>query len=1008
MFRPGLFIILFLALLVQFAFGQEGEKLTVHFVKTEASVLPGKVVNLAFRIENESGKTVEVIPEFSFPENWVQVTAPSNLKIGPNTKHLGLTSIKSPADNPVGEYKIQLILHHSETNAEVGRNTVTVRVLETEKINLQLVERPDHVMAGENIRASYLVQNLGNTEKRVYIKTSNCDVVGAPDLKLRPGESAIIEIKKITSTEDFESRNESYTVRVQLGDKILESVNSSTVVLPSKKASKDLFFRFPVNVSTTYLATNRNDRYQSASQFQIEGRGSLDPAGKHQLGFLFRGPDNSDLNFLGLYDQYYLYYNNKNFDVFLGDKSYMITPLTENARFGKGVEARVTLNNGLTFGATYLKPRFYEDIESEIAGTVGFNFNKSNALRFYYIQKKYQLQTDAARLFSITSELNPFERTRLELELSRGMYNSNNSNAVRAGINSQFSIFQVSGIYYDAGKFYPGYYTNARFYSANLNTHLTDRWSVSLNVREDYSNAQLDTFFVIAPYSKSWQGAINYRLGTESALKIYYRQNERKDRLSLDKFHYQTNSWNFQYNQRYKRLNYSLFGEIGKTTNFFLNQSGNEQNSYRASANINYRFNSLHSVRVFGTWSNINRFVSNDSQSLTAGIAATSTVTKNLKLNLYLQNAYDIDDYYRNRNLLQLNLDYTFLKKHKISLRSFYTLFRTEINNPEFTLAATYSYNIGIPLKQIISAGKVKGRISDTNGKAIEGIFLRILNETAVSDRNGEYDFKLIPPGRQLLTIDNSKLALDEITNIPNPLEVDVFENEETLVNIQILKGAWVNGRFLLGENKLSVLNNDDVKPENIVVELKTEFGTYRVTTNKEGEFGFPMIRPGEVILKIYENTVPGGYSAPQLNYTFKINPAEHKDLEIVLQSKKKNIIYKSPGNILSVGGKNNPLTATKNAGAEIKQPEPFYTVQIGAFIKALKKDARFLDGEPFYFEKQIDNLHKYFVGKFNTYEEANRERSRLKSKYSNAFIVVVSGDKILTVKEFEKSKQEK
>ncbi len=37
-----------------------------------------------------------------------------------------------------------------------------------------------------------------------------------------------------------------------------------------------------------------------------------------------------------------------------------------------------------------------------------------------------------------------------------------------------------------------------------------------------------------------------------------------------------------------------------------------------------------------------------------------SQLTKNLKANFHVQNAYDIDDYYRNRNLMQFNIEYNF------------------------------------------------------------------------------------------------------------------------------------------------------------------------------------------------------------------------------------------------------------------------------------------------------------------------------------------------------------
>lgn len=982
---------------------QEHDKISIRFVKNQASVLPGKVLNLAFQITNAGTKSVSVLPEVTVPESWAMITRPNAIDLQPGNTHLALVSVKSGFGDPVKNYVVQLKLFEPATRNLLDSTDITIKVLEMEDVSLQLLERPSHVLAGDNITATYVVQNKGNTKKDVFLSASNCDVIGNPSVTLYPGETQQIHITKSTSASGFESRNESYTMRVQTGDSILESVYTSTLVLPSQKAKRDLYFRFPVKASATYLSTNRNNQFESAYQYQIEGNGTLDPEGKHQLSFFARWPNNTDLSFLGLYDQYYVFYANKNLDVFVGEKSFVVTPLTENARYGRGVETKVTLNNGFNVGFTYLKPRFYEGIENEMSFSTGFNFNQNNKISLFYLSKKYTSSPDPAQLLSATAGFNPFERTNVDLEFSKAYFLGEASTAYRAGLNSQFSVFQVSGIYYEAGKNYPGYYTNSKFYSGNINARLTEKLSLSVNGREDFSNAQLDTFFVIAPYSRMFQGSVNYRMTSESSVRLYYRQYERKDRLSLNKFHYQTNSWNLMWSQRYRRFYSILTGEIGETTNYLL-ADNNQQNSYRAAADFSYRFNSKHSLRVFGTWSNINQFVSTDQRKLTAGIAATSLLTKNLRLNFYMQNAYDIEDYYRNRNLLQFNLDYSFMKYHSVALRSFYTIFKTEAD-PELTMALTYSYNLGIPLKQIVAGGTIKGKIVDQQGNGKEGIYVRVSSETTVSDKNGEYEFKLVPPGRQMLLLDNDKLELNEVTNTPMPLEVDVIENETNEINIQIVRGSRLNGKIELEKTSLSALNNQDAALENIVLELLSNFDKYRVTTDRNGLFMFPLFRPGTVMLKIYSNTIPAGYALPQSNYSWTISSDEEKEVVITLESKKKNIIFKPSGNILSTG--NLLKTSENNSSSETEKSESqvFYSVQIGAFKTALPASATILKNEPFYFEKQIDNLHKYFIGKFNTQKEAEYELKRLKEKHRQAFIVVLDGDRILRLEEFNRNK---
>ncbi len=1002
MFRQLLFISIFGALLSGTALGQE--EVSVRFVREKISVLPGEVVNLAYQTHNSSTDTVEILPSFLYPESWNLVTNVAGVKLAPGQKKLGIVSLKVFHANPAGDYPVAVHLQNAKVTEVVGKAVIAVSVLEVENISLELIEKPVYVSAGDIISASYILQNLGNTEKKIFINTNNCDVSGPSSVTLKPGESAQVQIVKTTSDEIFQSKNESFTVRAQVEERVLKSVYSTAVVLPSKKARKDLYYRFPVTMSATYLSTNRQNEYTSVLQYQVDGSASLDPEGRHQLGFMARWPDNSDLSFLGLYDQYFLTYSNKNMEVFLGDKSYSVTPLTESFRYGRGVESLLSLNNGLELGFKYLKPRFFEEIEGELAASAGFNFSRNNKVALYYLSKKYQLEKDPAHLFSLTSQFAPLKHTSVDLEVSHGQFMGKKSNALRAGLNSRFSIFQLTGSYYDAGKNYPGYYTNSRFYSAGVSASVSERISLFANAREDFRNAQLDTFFVTAPYSRSLQGTVNYKTGKRSSLKLYWRQYERKDRLSLNKFHYQTDSWNLQFSQGFRKIYYYLSGELGETTNFLEDASQQAQKSYRASADVTYRFNSRHSVRVFGNWSNINQIISDNQRSVLVGMAATSRISKNLRMNFYLQNAYDIDDYYRNRNLMQLNLDYSFLRRHAIALRSFYTIFKNEISDPEFTLSATYAYKLGIPLKQVISAGKVVGRISDRDGNAVEGVYLRVLNETTVSNRNGEFEFRLVPPGKQLLVIDKSKLEVDEIPSIPMPLEMEVVDNQEAVVNILIQKGARLSGRLMLGQSHLSAFDDRSAKPANVVVELKTDFETFRITSDSEGNFSFPLVRPGDVEFRIYGNTVPVGYRPTQTVYTYHLEPGDQKFEEIILESSRKEIIFKSPGKSIAVKNNHTPMVISKRTLEEPSASEVFYSIQIGAFRKALRKDSKFLKGQSFYFEKQIDNLHKYFVGRFTNYKDAEKQLEKLKSEYASPFIVVVKDGNVMSLDVFKAS----
>jgi hypothetical protein len=990
-----------------FILGQEAQSqlpapVSIQFIKKDAQTNPDEIINIPFFIRNQTENAIHIETKISKPDQWRLVTQVEPSVLNPLEQKFSVVSIQIPSGYAVGQYDITVSVVDAESGETLATSQTGIKVNEVERISLQLIGAPEYVMAGEKHEAKYLLTNEGNTDKNIFLETSRCDVEGTPEISLSPGESKEVTVFVQTSEELTNTQKHFCTVRALLSGEVMESISQSVMIFPVKNAKKDLFFRYPVTASATYLATNQDESYQSAWQFELAGSGSLDPAGKHQLEFLARGPNSSDLSFLGLYDQYYISYANKNLKLTVGEQSYSFTPLTESSRFGLGVESKIKLNNGLAFGYLFVKPRFYSEIENEMAFYSQFEKDRNNKAGVFYVRKNRAGTNELTSLVSISAAFQPFEKTTFDLEASRGFFGEQADNAFRANLNTQLWIFRAAGNYFYAGKNYPGYYNNSTFYSGSFSAQVLPKINVGLYARQDFTNAQLDTFFVTAPYSKSLQTFLNYNIGNRSYLKIYLREYERKDRLALEKFHYKTRSANAQFRQKLNRFEYTLLGEYGETTNFLLDETQNYQNTYRGTTNLGYRFNSNNAIRIFGSYSNINSFVSGEQRNVTAGLSASSQLFKNLKANFHLQNAYNIEDYYRNRNLMQLHLDYNFLKNHSFAFRGYYTLFRRETEDPEFFLSATYAYKLGVPVKQVIKAGTVEGQITNDAGEPVEGIVLQLLNRSTITDKNGRYNFETVQPGLHLLTIDWSQLEINELPSIPQPIQVEVIEDRETILNFRITKGAKLTGQFSLKENDGSSLKNTDQNPDNIIIELKSDFEEYRITTDENGAFSFPLVRPGQWAFRIYGNSVPSGFEAEKLNYNFDFEPGEKTELQIELKRKKRNIIFKSNNISLSTKSTGNikPLKIKSTTDEDKTEAEDdyFYTVQIGAFSKPVDPASSFFKGESFDFEKQIDNLYKYYIGRFDSPEKAVEARKKLELKFKGAFVVAFDNGEMIYI----------
>jgi N-acetylmuramoyl-L-alanine amidase len=96
------------------------------------------------------------------------------------------------------------------------------------------------------------------------------------------------------------------------------------------------------------------------------------------------------------------------------------------------------------------------------------------------------------------------------------------------------------------------------------------------------------------------------------------------------------------------------------------------------------------------------------------------------------------------------------------------------------------------------------------------------------------------------------------------------------------------------------------------------------------------------------------------------------------------------PGNIKNPKPKTE-ATPKKTITQPEEKPNPvFFSLQVGALNREIDTAPQNFKGENNIFLIKVPPFFKYYSGKFGTYEEALTEKSRLKSKFPDAFIVIV------------------
>ncbi len=290
---------------------------------------PGEISSFLYKIKNESDTPLIVSKELILPEKWQVVTGTLPEKLQPGIIKNELVSFRIPDYTLAGKYNLTLKILTADSSYSANL-AFTVEVQEVVKLSVSILSSANHVVAGNQTTARYLVNNDGNSIQNVTLEPTGCVVKGPTSFQLGPGASRVIEVTTDISNEITQVTNRSFRLGARVSGKsnVYADAVHSYRIIPVKEVENDLYFRFPVEASLRYLMRNNRGQFYSGFQGQIYGDGFLDVNNTKRLTFLARGPNQFDASALGTYDQYFVSYKQNEFMLFAGDKSYSLSPLT--------------------------------------------------------------------------------------------------------------------------------------------------------------------------------------------------------------------------------------------------------------------------------------------------------------------------------------------------------------------------------------------------------------------------------------------------------------------------------------------------------------------------------------------------------------------------------------------------------------------------------------------------------------------------------------------------------
>lgn len=804
-----------------------------------------------------------------------------------------------------GKYTIQLLVTDSQSGTTVKQEK-NIFISSLEKIALTKITGSEYVRAGDTVKATFLLQNEGNIEKKMKLST-NGDLSTSPtQIDLKPGESRIIQINQATMADIIKNDHLALQLTATTNDSINNqwiAYHNATVISIHPK-EEDIFLRFPIEASLSYISQRQFGTHNGGLQAEIYGKGTFNKKAGDLLEFHAVTPSPIPFNSYSKYEEYFANYQNKNLYVHIGDKSFSSSYLTEYYRYGRGAALEYSFNR-FTIGGFFNHPRFFQDIKNEYnlfsrftskkrtVITVGYLYKIPNDDSLYYTRNRIPEKT---QLPYITVQSDIWKRKlSMEAEAAYSHTLSTAGTGYRIQLNSLINRFSGNLQYLKTSPEFNGYFRNSNAINSNINYRISKKLSFSANYNQDAQNIQKDTLYLSAPYRKSHQLGMSYQYLTNGNFSFYGGNRSYKDRMKLSQFNYDEKFLRFSVDQTLKPFTVGLETQLAKTDNHLTRISENSQ-YYTLSLGIE-KWNS--SLNMYGSFANTSRYQQIHQKVFYYGARLQSRLSSTSYLNIFYQNNYQPEEYYKNRNLFEVQYHQSTFKNQAVELSGRYTLQQGQLYNKDYVFAVKYMIRLGLPVQRIANYSSVTGCIHSKSNANNGGIRIWLGNHSTLSDPLGNFAFKNVIPGDYMLDIDGSTLRLNEIPAIEFPKTITV-KQEPLYLNFSVTEAARIAGSILLDKEKSANSQLSQILPtENhlgeegqIIIEATNEKQTFRQLCALGSKFEFNHLRPGNWIVNVYSNGLNKNYKILDNKYNFDLKPGSIEDIQIHVVKKQMNIQF--------------------------------------------------------------------------------------------------------------------
>ena len=890
-------------------------------------ISPGKIVTASFLVLNDTDKEEEFFENLTLPAEW-QVIVPFKgipFQLKGRSEEVRLVSFRVPADCPSGRYEITYWVRSQRDYGITDSDKFHVVVLAVTKLNLTVDQKPELVIAGDSYTVTLRVVNEGNVDSLIRLEVTAspaCPLQVEPsEMVLKAKSSEVVNIH-VKTDKDLQQRK---TQVLKLNAKISEENKSVPVVsrtvgveiIPRVTGVWDPYHRLPVQIGVTGAVANGQGGFQA----EVSGSGSINEEETASVEFLLRGPDIQDRRPYGLRDEYYLGYRTQSADIFVGDRSYSLSPLTERYNYGRGGGFHLH-PGGLELGNFYMESRWGMPKEREYGTSLAYPFSDKYRMQGNFLYKRTIFGNSTthqdSQLYSIQSMLNPREEINIDAEYAY-CATDREGNAGGHAFHVELDGRLFKDIWYNldkiyAGKDYWGYYHDEDFTFGTVTFPIFHELRGNLSYRSYKRNLSLDPARSTSNRERVYDAGLSYQFPFDLHMSLDYEDFHRDDPLRQIDFDERTlrlaGSTTYRWVSLYASVERGIFwNNVTDTRN---------DNLQRYSIYATFRASDRQMYSLFLTLGD-DRLTEHPERTKRAGFSADLRILNNLSLDL----EYAKDDYdnvtRQERDNLYSTLIYRLPNKHTVDLMAYWSHQKgTEEDDLSFFL--TYTIPLRIPVSRKTSIGSLHGRVVDRTREGsppVANVVLQ-LNEatTAVTDQKGEFIFPSLNPGSYRLQVAQHSIGSDKVPDQRLPIPSEVHGGGTTKLEIGLLKPCSIKGRivlfvfpqeaqpqtgikenggannslYLVGEQKKSLPNGSNTEElkevrglGNLVVELANGEEVLQQVSDDTGRFSFQHLRPGQWTLFVYDQGLPPNYTLEKNGIALNLEPGE--ETEVVLRA---------------------------------------------------------------------------------------------------------------------------